>query len=68
MRNGRAGLLILLIILSPLLLGVSGGTPTSPQYHFTRAASPHVETVLGWMIVTSASKALQSAVTPSASE
>jgi hypothetical protein len=68
MRNGRAGLLILLIILSPLLLGVSGGTPTSPQYHFTRAASPHVETVLGWMIVTSASKALQSAVTPRASE
>jgi hypothetical protein len=68
MRNGRAGLLILLIILSPLLLGVSGGTPTSPQYHFTRAASPHVETVLGWMIVTSASKALQSAVTPRASQ
>jgi hypothetical protein len=69
MGNGRAAaLLILLMVVSPLLLGVSSGTPTSTQYHFTRAASPHVETVLGWMIVTSASKALQSVAVPGASQ
>jgi hypothetical protein len=68
MRKERAVGLLLLLAMLPLLLGVAGGTPSSEQYRFTRAAYPHMETVLGWMVATSASKALQSVVVPRASQ
>jgi len=40
----------------PLVLGFSSGDPTPATYRFTREAEPHVQTVLAWMLESSASK------------
>lgn len=52
-----AGLLVLAAL--SLLVGIPGGDPSSDTYRFTRQSNPHVHTVLGWMVGSSASKVVQ---------
>lgn len=48
----------------PLLLGLSGGSPSNMGYRFDRESAPYVETVLGWMARHSLGKALEAGSTP----
>lgn len=49
---------ILAIATLPLLLGISGGSPSNPGYGFGQLSDPYVETVVGWMVSNTISKAL----------
>ncbi len=63
-RRSLAKLLVIAVI--PLLLGVSGGTPSTPSYRFSREAGPYVDTIVGWMLENTAGKAREAATQPSA--
>ncbi len=57
-RRSLVGIAVLALL--PLLLGISGGSPSTLGYRFDRASAPYVEPVLGWMVANSASKILDS--------
>ncbi|HEX2987480.1 MAG TPA: hypothetical protein VHS06_04845, partial [Chloroflexota bacterium] len=52
----RSFVILLAIAAVPLLLGVSGGTPSSPGYRFARQSAPYTETVAAWMAQNSVEK------------
>lgn len=60
---------MLAIAALPLLLGLSGGTPSSAGYRFARDAAPYAETVGGWMLQSSLEKTAEAfLVSPASSE
>jgi hypothetical protein len=45
------------LALLPLVLGVSGGSPSEPGYRFTMDAGSHADTIVGWMLGNTLAKA-----------
>ena len=54
----RALACVLATVTLPLLLGLSSGNPSNLGYKFGQLSAPHLETVLGWMVSNTISKAL----------